>query len=195
LQVTTDERTYECDRLVIAAGAWTSEIVKDLGVRLTVERQAQHWFRAATPTDLYGPTRFPVVICEYAAGRYWYAIPDRGEGLKIAIHHDGAITEPEHVRRDVGEEEVAYVRALLRTYMPDTDWSLVESAVCLYTNTPDERFFVGAHPKYPNVEVVSACSGHGFKFASAIGEIVAERVTTSGSARPRLLEIPGTRRS
>ncbi|HZS57726.1 MAG TPA: N-methyl-L-tryptophan oxidase [Gemmatimonadaceae bacterium] len=194
LRVTTAHETYTGERLVIAAGAWTSDLVRDLRVTLRVERQVQHWFRPATPTDLFAPERFPVVICEYAPGRYWYAIPGRDEGLKIAIHHEGAIVNPEHVDRNVGAEEVEYVRALLRTYMPSADGALIESSVCLYTNTPDERFLVETHPTHSNVEIVSACSGHGFKFASAIGEIVAERVT-GGSARQRLLEIPGTRSS
>jgi sarcosine oxidase len=188
LQVTTELRAYECERLIIAAGAWTSALVPDLGVNLTVERQVQHWFRPAATI------RTPIIMCEYAPGRYWYSIPDRGEGIKVAIHHEGSTVDPETVDRTVRTEEVAYVRALLRTYMPDADGPLIESSVCLYTNTPDERFLVGRHPAHPNVEIVSACSGHGFKFASAIGEIVAERVT-SGSGRQPPLEIPGTRSS
>jgi sarcosine oxidase len=194
LVVITERGVYEGTRLVMAAGAWTRELVPDLGVTLTVERQVQHWVRPTVPTDLFTAARFPVVICEYAPGRFWYAIPDRGEGLKIAIHHEGAIVEAESVQRTVGEEEIAYVRALLRTYMPAAEGPVVESTVCLYTNTPDERFLIETHPAHANVEVVSACSGHGFKFASAIGEIVAERVS-AGSGRPILLEIPGTRSS
>jgi sarcosine oxidase len=188
LWVTTEQRAYECERLIIAAGAWTSALVPDLGVHLSIERQVQHWFRPAAPM------RTPVIMCEYAPGRFWYSIPDRGEGIKVAIHHEGSTVNPETVDRTVGAEEVAYVRALLRTYMPGADGPLIESSVCLYTNTPDERFLVGSHPAHPNVEIVSACSGHGFKFASAIGEIVAERVT-SGSGRQPPLEIPGTRSS
>jgi len=188
LRVTTEQRAYECERLIIAAGAWTSALVPDLGVHLSVERQVQHWFR---PT---APMHTPIIMCEYAPGRFWYSIPDRGEGIKVAIHHEGRTVDPETVDRTVGAEEVAYVRALVRTYMPAADGPLIESSVCLYTNTPDERFLVGRHPAHPNVEIVSACSGHGFKFASAIGEIVAERVTSS-SGRQRPLEIPGTRRS
>jgi monomeric sarcosine oxidase len=188
LRVTTEQRTYECERLIIAAGAWTSALVPDLAVHLSVERQVQHWFRPAAPM------RTPIIMCEYAPGRFWYSIPDRGEGIKVAIHHEGSTVDPETVDRTVGAEEVAYVRALLRTYMPAADGPLIESSVCLYTNTPDERFLVGRHPAHPNVEIVSACSGHGFKFASAIGEIVAERVTSS-SARQPPLEIPGTRSS
>ena len=188
LRVTTERRAYECERLIIAAGAWTSALVPDLGVHLSVERQVQHWFRPAAPI------RTPIIMCEYAPGRFWYSIPDRGEGIKVAIHHEGRTVDPETVDRTVGAEEVAYVRALLRTYMPAADGPLIESSVCLYTNTPDERFLVGRHPTHANVEIVSACSGHGFKFASAIGEIVAERVT-SGSGRQPPLEIPGTRSS
>jgi sarcosine oxidase len=194
VRVTTERGTHEGRKLVIAAGAWTSALVPDLGVQLLVERQVQHWFRPAAHTNLFGAERLPVVICEYAPGRFWYAIPDRGEGLKIAIHHEGAIVDPERVQRTVGDEEVAYVRALLRTYMPAAEGPVIESSVCLYTNTPDERFLIETHPTHPNVEIVSACSGHGFKFASAIGEIVAARVT-AGSARQRPLEIPGTRSS
>jgi sarcosine oxidase len=188
LRVITEHRAYECDRLIIAAGAWTSALVPDLGVNLSVERQVQHWFR---PT---APMRTPIIMCEYAPGRFWYSIPDRGEGIKVAIHHEGRTVDPETVDRTVGAEEVAYVRALLRTSMPAADGPLIESSVCLYTNTPDERFLVGSHPAHPNVEIVSACSGHGFKFASAIGEIVAERVTSSSGRQPPL-EIPGTRSS
>ncbi|HXB24585.1 MAG TPA: N-methyl-L-tryptophan oxidase [Gemmatimonadaceae bacterium] len=188
LRVTTEQRAYECERLIIAAGAWTSALVPDLGVKLSVERQVQHWFRPAAPM------RTPIIMCEYAPGRFWYSIPDRGEGIKVAIHHEGSTVDPETVDRTVKAEEVAYVRALLRTYMPAADGPLIESSVCLYTNTPDERFLVGRHPAHPNVEIVSACSGHGFKFASAIGEIVAERVTSSSGRQPPL-EIPGTRSS
>jgi sarcosine oxidase len=188
VRVTTEQRTYQCERLVIAAGAWTSALVPGLGVKLSVERQVQHWFQPAAPM------RTPIIMCEYAPGRFWYSIPDRGEGIKVAIHHEGSTVDPETVDRTVGAEEVAYVRALLATYMPAADGPLIESSVCLYTNTPDERFLVGSHPAHPTVEIVSACSGHGFKFASAIGEIVAERVT-SGSGRQPPLEIPGTRSS
>ncbi len=188
LRVTTEHGAYACERLIIAAGAWTKALVPDLGVNLSVERQVQHWFRPAAPI------RTPIIMCEYTPGRFWYSIPDRGEGIKVAIHHEGSTVDPETVDRTVGADEVAYVRALLRTYMPAADGPLIESSVCLYTNTPDERFLVASHPAHPNVEIVSACSGHGFKFASAIGEIVAERVT-SGSGRQPPLEIPGTRSS
>jgi sarcosine oxidase len=176
VRVTTEKSTYESRRLVIAVGAWVKRLVSDVEIPVVVERQVVHWFRPAVATNLFAAERFPVVICEYAPGRFWYAFADRGEGVKLAVHHEGALVDPEYVRRDVGAEEVAYVQALLRTFMPAADGPLIESAVCLYTNTPDEHFLIDHHPAHHNVEIVSACSGHGFKFASVIGDIVADRV-------------------
>jgi sarcosine oxidase len=175
IRVVTERGTYESDRLVIAAGAWTKELVPGLDIPLVVERQTVNWFRPAVKTDLYAADRFPVIICEYAPGHFWYAFPDRGEGVKLAIHHDGDIVDPESVNRQVLPEEIEQVRELLRTFLPAADGPIIETSVCLYTNTPDEHFVIDAHPAHPAVTLISACSGHGFKFASAIGEIVAER--------------------
>lgn len=176
VQVVTERGTYESEQLVIAAGAWTKEMVGDLRLPLVVERQVINWFRPAVPTNVFAADKFPVIICEYAPGHFWYAFPDRGEGVKVAVHHDGALVDPETVNRQVLPEETEYVRGLVRTFLPVADGPVIETSVCLYTNTPDEHFLIDAHPNYPNVMIVSACSGHGFKFASAIGEIVAERV-------------------
>ena len=66
------------------------------------------------------------------------------------------------------------MRALFRPFLPDADGALRETAVCIYTNTPDGHFVLGPDPRHGAVTLVSACSGHGFKFAPAIGEIVAD---------------------
>jgi len=176
VRVITERETYDSDTLVIAAGAWTRELLPGLDIPLVVERQVVNWFRPSVPTNLFAADKFPVVICEFAPGHFWYAFPDRGEGVKLAIHHDGATVEAETVNRTVQPEETEYVRALLRTFLPAADGPVIETSVCLYTNTPDEHFVIDSHPAHRNVQIVSACSGHGFKFASAIGEIVAERI-------------------
>lgn len=176
VQVSAEHGIYESERLVIAAGAWTKELLPDLALPLVVERQVIHWFRPAVPTDRFAADKFPIIICEYAPGHYWYAFPDRGEGVKLAIHHDGALVDPESVNRQVLPQETELVRDLLRQFLPEADGPVVETSVCLYTNTPDEHFLIDTHPNHPQVAIISACSGHGFKFASAIGEIVAERM-------------------
>jgi len=172
--VTTARGTYRARRLVLAAGAWMARLLGTAAPPLAVERVVQHWFRPARATDLYAPSRFPIFIGEYAPGLVWYGFPDVGDGVKAALHHQGEAADPDTVRRSVAPEEVAYVRALLRAFMPDADGPCVDSTVCMYTNTPDEHFVIDTHPAHPQVVVASACSGHGFKFSSAVGELLAD---------------------
>jgi sarcosine oxidase len=173
VEVTTSRGAYAAERLVLAAGAWMPRLLGALDVPLAIERNVLHWFRPAHPTSLFDPDRFPIFICEYAPGLAWYGFPDAGDGVKVALHHQGERADPDALRRTVSPEEVAAVRALLGTFMPAADGPLAESAVCMYTNTPDEHFVIDRHPAHANVVVASPCSGHGFKFASAIGEQLA----------------------
>ena len=174
VEVTTARGTYAAGRLVLAAGAWMGTLAAELALPLAVERNVIHWFRPARATDLYAPERFPIFICEYAPGLAWYGMPDAGDGVKAALHHHGEAADPDTLRRTVGDDEVAYVRALLRAFMPAADGPLAASAVCMYTNTPDGHFVLDRHPAHPQVIVASPCSGHGFKFASAVGEQLAD---------------------
>jgi sarcosine oxidase len=180
--VITARGAYRARRLILAAGPWLHSLVPDLRLPLTVERQVQFWFEPREPTDVFAPERCPVHLWELDGGRWFYGFPDLGHGVKLAMHHGGAVTDPERVRRDVGEDEIAALRTLVRRYVPAADGRLLDSAVCLYTNTPDGHFWIDAHPAHSRVLVVSACSGHGFKFASALGEIVADLVTTGAAA-------------
>jgi sarcosine oxidase len=168
---------HRARRMILAAGPWLRSLVPDLHLPLTVERQVQFWFAPRHPTDALAPERCPVHLWELADGRYFYGFPDLGHGVKLAMHHGGEVTDPDRVRREVGDDEVAAVRALVRRHVPAADGPLRETAVCLYTNTPDGHFWIDAHPTHRHVLVASACSGHGFKFASAIGEILADLVT------------------
>src|SRR5206468_7633497 len=93
--------------------------------------------------------------------------------------------DPDTVRRDVDEDDIDRVTRLLTTYLPAAAGVRRRSATCLYTNTPDGHFLIAPHARHDDVLVVSACSGHGFKFASAIGEAVADLVM--GTERPDLL--------
>jgi sarcosine oxidase len=172
--VTTPRATYRAGHLVLAAGAWLPSLLGAAAPPLVVERVVQHWFRPARASDLYAPSRFPIFIAEYAPGRTWYGFPDVGDGVKAALHHQGEPADPDALRRTVAPDEVAYVHALLRAFMPDADGTHVESAVCMYANTPDEHFVVDRHPAHPQVVIASACSGHGFKFSPAIGELLAD---------------------
>ena len=165
-----DERIL-ARRLVLAAGPWTSELLTMLGVSipLVVERQTMHWFDAAIP-----PEQLPVTLIEHGDGRLFYVMPDLGDGMKAAIHYEGAFVSPDAVERSVGEADTAAVTALVERFVPAALGKLRESVVCLYTNTPDLHFIIDTLEGAPNVVLVSACSGHGFKFASAVGEVASQ---------------------
>ncbi len=104
-----------------------------------------------------------------------------GEGFKAGIHHDGPKSDPDAVDRSVSARDIERVSARVREMVPDADPSPVASAVCFYTDTPDGQFLIDAHPRSESVIVASPCSGHGFKFASVIGELLADLATTGNT--------------
>lgn len=174
VEVTTARGRYQAARLLLAAGAWNARLLQDLVLPLSVARQTLFWFEPASHAERFDAARFPIWIWEHAPGRFFYGFPASAKGVKLAIHHEGEATDPDHVRREVGAEEVEKMRGMLRDYLPDANGKLNDAAVCLYTNTPDEHFIVDHHPEHRQVVFVSACSGHGFKFASAMGEVLAD---------------------
>lgn len=177
VEVTTERGRYAAGRLVLAVGAWLPGLIGELRLPLAVNRQVLHWFRPDPPTHLFDPERFPIFMWESAPGMMWYGFPDTGDGVKVAVHHHGEPADPDTLRRSVTDEEAAPVEALLRRFMPAALGPRIESAVCMYTNTPDHHFIIDAHPAHPHVLLVSPCSGHGFKFSAAVGELVADLVT------------------
>jgi sarcosine oxidase len=123
--------------------------------------------------EWFQPTTCPIYICEHAPRRFFYGFPDLGDGVKIGVHHEGASANPDGLDRTVQDAEIDFTRCLLERFLPHAAGHLKSSAVCMYTNTPDEHFILDSHPEVPQVLIVSPCSGHGFKFAPVIGEIVA----------------------
>ena len=173
VEVTTISGTYAAARLVISAGPWMGELVPELSLPLTIERNAVYWFDPLKAAE-FTPDKLPVFIHEYAPGRIWYGFANFGDGVKVALHHEGESTTAQTVRRAVSDSEVAAIRGLLKAFLPDADGALRATSVCLYTNTPDENFILDVHPEHPAVFIASPCSGHGFKFSIAIGEAIAD---------------------
>ncbi len=176
--VTTSHGQYRARSLVISVGAWTTDLLADLQLPLTVQRNVQFWFEPLRRAEQFAAAVFPIFIAEYAEHEpAWYGFPDVGDGLKLALHHYGETVDPNTIERTVGVHEVDVVREILARYMPDANGPLKSSAVCMYTNSPDEHFVVGRHPTHDRVIVASPCSGHGFKFASVLGEVLANLAT------------------
>jgi sarcosine oxidase len=133
-----------------------------------------YWFDPVSRADDFAPERFPIFIHELKPGLAWYGFPHAGDGVKLALHHFGESTDPDQLRRDVSAAEVAFMREVIAEYMPEANGALRDSAACMYTNVPDDHFVIDVHPDHPAVIVASPCSGHGFKFSSALGEILAD---------------------
>jgi sarcosine oxidase len=173
--VSTSSGEVVAHQLVVAAGGWVPALVPDLGVPLTVERAVQYWF-APSGDDRFAPAKLPIFLLETQDERWLYGLPDQGSGVKLAEHHRGEQATPDTLRRDVSLDERAAFRALAAPYVSGLASMPSDASVCFYTNTPDEHFVIDRHPRHSSVYVVSACSGHGFKFAPALGELVAHEV-------------------
>lgn len=176
--VETSKSTYTADRLVITAGGWIGKVVKMLDRVVQPERQVLGWFQPLR-RDLFLPDRFPVFNLQVAEGRY-YGLPVHGvPGFKIGrYHHLGEEVDMDGIDRSTHPRDEAALREFAERYFPDGAGSAMSLQVCAFTNTADGHFILDAHPAYPNVYVASPCSGHGFKFCSVIGEVMADLATT-----------------
>lgn len=177
VRVHTARGSYVARRLLLAVGPWLPELARDDTLPLEVERQTLHWFAPRERADELSAARMPLALWELENERLLATFPDTGDGVKVGIHHEGEITTPDAVRRTTTPEEDEDVRALTARVIPAAAGTLLEARVCLYTNTPDHHFLIDQHPAHPAVLLASPCSGHGFKFASAIGEILADLLT------------------
>ena len=182
VRVATTAGTYEAERVVVAAGPWLPELLPSLDITLPleIERQMSHWFQPESSDAKYTAAKTPVGLWEMSGADVFATLPDEGHGVKCGVHHDGRPTSPDSVDRTVSAAENENARALLEQVMPGAGGQLKEARVCLYTNTPDHHFIVDWAAQ-GRVLIVSPCSGHGFKFASAIGEIVSQLVVDGKS--------------
>jgi sarcosine oxidase len=165
---------WRVERLILTAGAWMAGDLVRAPLPLRVARQTLFWFDTSANAAVTGPERMPVFIWEWEPGRMFYGFPDLGDGVKLAIHHEGEETTPAEVRRTVYPGEADGLLELMATRTPLLVGPLRQSAVCLYSNTPDGDFILDRHPRDARVLLASPCSGHGFKFSPAIGEALAD---------------------
>ena len=163
--------TERAARVVLSPGAWLSSFLPDLALPLRVERVTLFWFEPADPRAF---ADIPIYIASTPDGDF-YGFPWLADqGLKAARHGSGEPADPDGLDRGIRPNEDERVRRFVRAYLPGGDGRLREAKVCMYTKTPDEHFIVDRHPAHPGVVFASACSGHGFKFASVMGEVLAD---------------------
>ncbi len=180
VRIVTDRGSVEAGAAIVAVGPWVQTLLPALTAPLRVTRQVMAWFE---PTDaqLFPPGRMPVFMIESRHGLH-YGIPADASlqpGIKIAKHHHREETvDPAAYDQTVRSDDEALIRAALAEHLPAANGRLIAAKTCLYTTTPDGHFLIDRLPGASNIIVASPCSGHGFKFAPVIGEILADLAIT-----------------
>ena len=181
VRVRTSRGAYTASKLVLTAGPWAAKLVPALARLAVPERQVLIWTRPLRP-ERFRLQTFPVFNMEGPAGRF-YGFPEYGvPGFKFGkYHHRGETTDADRVDRGIYPEDEAVLREGIRLYFPDADGPTLALKTCLFMNSPDEHFILDVHPEFPQVSIAAGFSGHGFKFASVVGEIMAEFATEGRS--------------
>ncbi|MFB6210473.1 MAG: N-methyl-L-tryptophan oxidase [Halobacteriales archaeon] len=174
VRVTTETGQYTADNLVVTAGAWTGKLLPTVAPFLEPERQVLAWLQPTEPAA-FAPDRFPVFILETTDSHYYgfpvFDVP----GFKVGrFNHLEESVDPDTMDRTPTDRDEQVLREFAETYFPTGAGPTMQLAPCLFTNTPDGHFILDHHPEHPRVTIGAGFSGHGFKFASAIGEIIAD---------------------
>lgn len=171
-------RVYYADRLLLTAGASCSQLLPGLTLPVTKIRKSVAWFEA--DDLLYASNCFPAFNYEGPEGEL-YGFPSfSGAGVKVGRHDGGEAIAPSQPLQPFGTHHAdeAELRSFLSRHMPRAAGPLLRGAVCSYERTPDEHFILDRHPEYEHVYIAAGFSGHGFKFASAIGRTLCEWIMT-----------------
>jgi sarcosine oxidase len=182
--VETDRDRYRAECLIVAAGAWASDLLGDLGIALQVRRKPLYWRRPQAGAMLARPD-CPTFLYEVPGGVF-YGFPQIDDrGVKVAEHTGGtAVDDPLALDRQLDRDDEARVAQFCRQYLPELAGELLGHAVCMYTMTPDAHFVVDRHPRYPNVAFAAGLSGHGFKFTGMLGEALVDLLLTGKTRVP-----------
>jgi sarcosine oxidase len=182
ITVLLSDGTVRANALILTLGPWFGDALRGAGVPLEVQRNVQVWFTPASAG--YAADAFPAFLIErdeFPAPLYGF--PDFGDGVKAAFHGWGALTSPDELARDIDRaRDVEPLAHALEQFMPGAAAQYREAKACMYSLTPDRHFVVDRHPADSRVVLCGGFSGHGFKFASVVGEIAAQ-LALDGTAR------------
>jgi sarcosine oxidase len=172
VRVVTDAGYFEAGQAIVTAGAWVKKLLPTLRATIRTTRQVVGWF---APVDKAPLADAPVFLLENSAGVFYGFPLDANATIKFAKHHHlDEPVDPDAPGRAMDADDQAILRAALSRYLPAANGPLVKSETCLYTMSADGDFILDRVPERPPIIVASPCSGHGFKFAPVIGEILAD---------------------
>jgi sarcosine oxidase len=187
VRVITQKATYEAAHLVLAPGAWAAGLFQSIGLPLHVRRHVMAWFEPTDDIKRFSPEHFPIYIWQTSSRKVFYGFPSTdgpSGGVKAAIHSGGDVCTPESIHRNILESDIAEIREPLAEYIPALNGRLLHASTCMYTMTPDEDFVVSQHPDHSQVTMACGFSGHGFKFTSVLGEVLADLAIDGRSKYP-----------
>lgn len=194
VEVVTSRGTHRARHLVITAGPWASEALSGL-IPLRVTRQVMVWIEPQGGVAGFLPGRFPIYVAEDVRGGapvYGFPAIDGPEGgVKAAIHGSEVVCTPDSVDRTVHESDLRGTVDAVKLRIPALDGRVLRAKTCLYTMTPDEHFVIGPHPQFKSCTIACGFSGHGFKFASVVGEVLADLAVDGATRHPMELFSPG----
>jgi sarcosine oxidase len=182
ITVITSKETYTCKKLIITAGPWAGQLIPGFSKQLKVTRQVIAWVspKKRQPFEL---GQFPCwLIDDHTQDGMYYGFPilpvgkfGAPIGLKVALHYPGQVSDPDAVNRIPSKEDENMLIDAIHKYLPEGYSSTHVMKTCLYTNTQDENFILDFLPGYDqHVAIAAGFSGHGFKFVSVVGEIMAD---------------------
>ena len=182
IRVETERGAYEADRLVLCAGAWSQDVARLPAGLVVAQRQVLAWLQPARP-ELFTPERFPVFNLKFEQGHF-YGFPIFGiPGVKLGrYYHLEEKGHPDLLSRDATPRDENAIRWFADSYLADAAGPTIALRTCLFELSPDEHFLIDRHPESERAIVAAGFSGHGFKFCSVVGEILADLATGGATA-------------
>lgn len=189
--VTTDKRSYTCKKLILTAGAWINELSNQSVPNLKITQQWIGWVHTTFHAN-YERDKFPCWIIEQEESKgIYYGFPSlpkipfgKPAGLKLGYHYPGHEINPDSPDMDASNLDKDLMIRILNRYMPGAYESINALKSCLYTNSADDHFIIDFDTENKNVIIATGFSGHGFKFASAVGEILTDLAIEGKTKHP-----------
>lgn len=191
ITVKTSKDSYSCGKLVITAGPWAGKLMPQLARKLKITRQIIAWLNPPKP-EMFNLEKFPSwTLDDDEHEGIFYGFPilpaqrfGSPTGLKLGYHHPGIESDPDKLDRSITDGDRRILLGMLGKFIPDANESFVELKACMYTNTVDANFIIDYLPDHDNVVFATGFSGHGFKFAPVIGEILSDLVLKGTTLLP-----------
>jgi sarcosine oxidase len=194
VRVIAGDVVCEAHHAIVSVGTWLGKLLPGLGLPLRVTRQLPGWYPIERP-ELFTPDRFPVFLRDIgdhsrpgdvvASDSTFYGFPTLdGKTIKVAVHREGTLADPDNLDRVVTRDDLAEVRSYIEAFLNGVGTDPVRTEVCMYTNTPDHDFLVGSPPGMHQLTILGGFSGHGFKFSSVMGEVAADLAVHGGTDHP-----------